>query len=985
MTDRSGIRVLDRYAPPVLLAAIFAFMAWLRSLPADVMIKPNAVFYSGNDPWYHMRMVQYVVRHFPNSPAFDPWSLFPFGTGRHSGFGGLFDQIIATFALILGAGDPSTYLTNVVGAYAPVLFGALTVVPVYFIVKSFTNRWTAVFSALLLSLFTGQFLQRTMVGNPDHQSAEALFGAIAVMGFIGAYNTALKEKPTVAHFKDRDFSGLKKPLITAVLGGVGIASYLMVWPPGVMVIFTFEVFVILQMIREHWEGNSTEYFTIGVSVSMITAGVINLAYADTLTLSSTSASMLQALVPFGVCLTAIYMHYLSRWFRNNDYEPSMYPVAIGVTIAVGLIGSMLVFPEGIEMLNRLLKRVYSFGLLKSQSALTVAELAPASVGNAWVAFGAMFFVAIAGGFVMLARVVYDNRPTELLMLLWAFTMFSAYFTMIRFGYYTALNVAILSAFLFYWIFTELLDLSMDDLRNYNLEGYQVIIIILMIIIVLPGNVVAMSAAQPSWDRAPHLGGYNAPWFEELEWMQNGTFDPEDAPAEMGQKLEYYGAYEPPKNMDFEYPEGEGLRGAYGVMSWWDYGHWITVKGKRIPDANPFQQGQRRASDFFVSESEERSSLILEALPSLKDKESANLSKSELRSIIGNQTDEQNDEDTRYIMIDDKMAAGKFNPIATWSRELHGNPGTYYSRESYKIGRQNKSVNLISTNEKYDNTTLSKLYFGDANGMENYRLVHETKTYSLIGTRINVGSGRRGRLNQLQSRARYNEQVLAGMTMKDATKLPEKQPIRLGQNNFLYNIRVEPAVKTFEKVEGAKIKGQTDKPNQNLVLIGNFRMQNTGRNFTYAQRTTSDSDGNFEVTVPYSTKGSVPVEDGGTDSAVESTAPYVVSVGNSIRKPQARGTVNVTEKDVLHGNEVKVELNQVSMPESGDNANISPGNESPVDTGTGEGTSTDQAENTTQTEETDNETETSSTDNGSTQTDSSGNGSTQTDSSGNESS
>jgi len=36
-------------------------------------------------------------------------------------------------------------------------------------------------------------------------------------------------------------------------------------------------------------------------------------------------------------------------------------------------------------------------------------------------------------------------------------------------------------------------------------------------------------------------------------------------------------------------------GEYGVLSWWDYGHWITTIGERIPNANPFQQRNTNGS------------------------------------------------------------------------------------------------------------------------------------------------------------------------------------------------------------------------------------------------------------------------------------------------------------------------------------------------------------------------------------------------------
>ncbi|GAI14766.1 unnamed protein product, partial [marine sediment metagenome] len=42
---------------------------------------------------------------------------------------------------------------------------------------------------------------------------------------------------------------------------------------------------------------------------------------------------------------------------------------------------------------------------------------------------------------------------------------------------------------------------------------------------------------------------------------------------------------PPQGQKYEYPES-----SYSVMSWWDYGHWITRIAHRIPISNPFQQG-----------------------------------------------------------------------------------------------------------------------------------------------------------------------------------------------------------------------------------------------------------------------------------------------------------------------------------------------------------------------------------------------------------
>ena len=70
-------------------------------------------------------------------------------------------------------------------------------------------------------------------------------------------------------------------------------------------------------------------------------------------------------------------------------------------------------------------------------------------------------------------------------------------------------------------------------------------------------------------------------------------------------MDYYKIYD---NATFHYPPQ-----AYGVMSWWDYGHLITYIAKRIPNANPFQAGvagPNGSAAYFMSQSEPVANQIL---------------------------------------------------------------------------------------------------------------------------------------------------------------------------------------------------------------------------------------------------------------------------------------------------------------------------------------------------------------------------------------
>ena len=52
---------------------------------------------------------------------------------------------------------------------------------------------------------------------------------------------------------------------------------------------------------------------------------------------------------------------------------------------------------------------------------------------------------------------------------------------------------------------------------------------------------------------------------------------------------------------------------YGVLSWWDYGHWIIRIGHRVPLASPAHQGEPWHSQFLAAQTEEAANSMLESL------------------------------------------------------------------------------------------------------------------------------------------------------------------------------------------------------------------------------------------------------------------------------------------------------------------------------------------------------------------------------------
>ena len=119
---------------------------------------------------------------------------------------------------------------------------------------------------------------------------------------------------------------------------------------------------------------------------------------------------------------------------------------------------------------------------------------------------------------------------------------------------------------------------------------------------------------------------SAAWHSSLSWLKANTPEPFDTPDS------YYELYETPAlEESFKYPES-----AYGIMAWWDYGHWITRVGHRIPISNPFQQGASQAAQFFTAQDETSANKVMDDLGA------------------------------RYVIIDDHTATAKFQAIAIWA-------------------------------------------------------------------------------------------------------------------------------------------------------------------------------------------------------------------------------------------------------------------------------------------------------------------------------
>jgi dolichyl-diphosphooligosaccharide--protein glycosyltransferase len=136
------------------------------------------------------------------------------------------------------------------------------------------------------------------------------------------------------------------------------------------------------------------------------------------------------------------------------------------------------------------------------------------------------------------------------------------------------------------------------------------------------------------------------------------------------------------------------------------------------------------------------------------------------------------------------------------------------------------------------------------------------------------------------------------------------------------------VKTFERVPGATVEGTGANPGEEVRATVEMQYPESSQTFSYTQYATADANGNFEMTLPYSTTGydAFGPDNGYTNTSVQATGQYTfsaTSTGDDLVTTQRSAQADVTEAQVVGADNstVSVELTEqtVDVPEGAQTA------------------------------------------------------------------
>jgi oligosaccharyl transferase (archaeosortase A-associated) len=603
----------------IILAVLFGISLYIRIyLSYDHIFVNDWVWFRETDAYYHIRNIENLVHNFPHFNTFDPYMLYP------GGGGGLtrpfFDWLVAAIVLLVSLGPPTLHTIEAVGAYMPAVLGTLTLIPVYFI-------------------------------------GEVLFSTVCILFLIMAIKRARERGISFDHFLSRDWSTITKPLVYTLLAGIFLGIYLLSWQGGLFFIFIIFVYLVIQFIVDHLRHKSSDYLCIVGTPLFLIAFLMLLPILG----KGSMDTIYRVAMPVAI-VGPIVLSIISRLMVGRAWKPVYYPLTLLGLFGIGLAAFHAINPS---LLQSMLEK---FSIFKQSGAmLTVLEVHPLTSWIAWYNFNTSFFFSFVAFVMLIYFAVKERSADKTLFLVWSVIMLIAVLGQRRFGYYYAINVALLTGY-FSWKMLDIAGLNkllakskevVGAVKKFRKKvkktrekakprtfmqprGTWVSVIVVGILIFLfvffpniglwreePSKIVkigdqwlgigytrSLAEASPIMDEG---------WYSSLLWLKDNSPEPFSDP-------EFYYELYPPRD-EFEYPET-----AYGVMSWWDYGYFIMQISHRIPNSNPGQVNADKAGLFLTAQNESSAQEVVE----------------------------QYKLDSEYVVIDSAMPITKFYAMVDWA-------------------------------------------------------------------------------------------------------------------------------------------------------------------------------------------------------------------------------------------------------------------------------------------------------------------------------
>jgi oligosaccharyl transferase (archaeosortase A-associated) len=849
-----------------LLVIFIILVLWIRLLPAELLGVTDPLNLAGSDdPLYNLRQIEQMIQNFPNYAWFDPMTLFPTGQTIH--WGPMFIWICTSACLVAGATTRPEIIS--VALTIPPIMAAAMVPVTFFLVRKLMDWKAGLAAAFLIAVVSGQYFYRSLFGYLDHHIAEVLFSTIFILVYIIAI---ARSRGQIIDLKKPET--LKQPAIVAVIAGLAYLVGFLVMPTMILFGMIIAIYTLLQFIWDHYRGIDSFYLVVlNVVLFAVPTLAFFLFWPGTPGMQFNFYTIAHPLAFILVMVSTVILWLISRALKGKN--PLYYPAVIAGLIIAALAIMLVAAPV---LYGSLVGGVVEF-FGQNALYLTIQEARSWTLAEAWTTFN-YGLILMAGGVVTLFWMLWKEKRGEyLLILIWSLIIVFSTWQHIRYEYYFAGPLAVLGGLFIGFAITraepgiralvktekpstpspgegppsgkakgkgkgqkkapEKQEKKVTKVPAKSANPINIGLLAMVIVLVALFTASSLSLEY----QVAGSGGIrmNQDWKESLQWM--GTNTPETG-------VDYSTIY---NQATFTYPPQ-----AYGVMSWWDYGHMITYIAMRIPNANPFQAGvagEYGAASFFISETEQ-----------------------EVNHIADHQG-------TRYVVTDIEMDIQKFWAMATWYNTSLG-VSPYQTSILVPEGQGGSYSPITLYEAPYFRTMISRLHNYDGSMVVPGNAYYvEYRDAASAGAPMPVATNAQlmpaadayAMADQYNSQAApgTHAQVFSVTILQPLEPVPALQHYRLVHESPTNVVSDGSAdikyVKVFEYVPGARIKGDG--------VIEIDLVTNTGRQFTYRQESI-----NGEFVVPYSTTGN----------------PYGVKAVSKYRIAGTGTEYDVSEEAVMQG-------------------------------------------------------------------------------------
>jgi dolichyl-diphosphooligosaccharide--protein glycosyltransferase len=807
----------------ILIFAIFGL--WLRLLPMEQLTTGPYQKIIFMDPWYSLRQIEVIAANFPGYPWFDPMNGFP--TGKGIDWGPLYPTFSALIVVLLGASTRNDIMA--VASWIPPLL-SLTMIPVmYYTGRLVLNKKAGVIAACLISVIAGEYLYRSFYGYLDHHFMEVLLSSLFLLFYLALLRMAGTDNEEIP-WNHKGF------IICSVLAGLTYYLGMMNIPTiilfaGIAGLFCFIHAIVTRDEKSLKILSFAHTIILGIFILLYSLTGI---HAKELTLSQYTA--VHILMALGLIAEPVLLYGIIR-FSSGKPAWQTRGMMIGIPVLFYLLGSLLL-PSVFRKISEGFTSFFFFSYKES----FINEMQMWDMSRAWHSFNIALLIMLAGLIITGYLVSRKYDAVRVCALVWGLVVLVSTILHLRYEYYVAVIVVLFSSIALAWLYDRISQYTSRKERNgkpaVKNPGKGTFALYLPFIGVgLIIMIITALSAQITWVVATEqlkMIGMNDDWADALTWLGENSPDP---------GVDYLKIY--PRE-GFFYPES-----AYGILAWWDFGHWISYLSKRIPITTPFQNNVPPVARFLVATDEKKAD--------------------ELAEQVG----------ARYIVIDYETISSKYPSLPLWA---YGQTARsqyqkyYYQRDEIN---QNQYTPILILRPDFFTSMVSRLYIFDG-----------SLTNSTGATRIRY------------SDMKVGDQDIPAITMSTPLK-PEEVDTALAQGitpgtdivsvQYTHPISSIPAlthyrlvyespsvtaadeyarlhnVKIFERVPGYQING--------TGTIELPLLSNQGRKFTYRQNSV-----NGAFVLPYSTDRS--------GSGVRATGPYTLM--------QTGQTYEVTEEQVHPG-------------------------------------------------------------------------------------